>query len=102
MIRHVAIALAFCLPAHAVAQTAVRPQVRPPLRRAVQAGLCVREPLPGFDAFSCVTSPVVRFYNNGTNVDGQTLSLPDPACGLPNPPPGCGTSGATCPGVPWK
>jgi hypothetical protein len=65
-------------------------------------GLCIHEPLPGFDAMACVTTPVVRFHHNGTNVDGQTLSVPDPACGLPNPPPGCDKSGVTCPGVPWK
>jgi hypothetical protein len=65
-------------------------------------GLCVREPPAGFDAVACVNSPVVRFYSNGTNIDGQTLSVPDPACGLPNPPAGCDKSGATCPGVPWK
>lgn len=65
-------------------------------------GLCILEPGPGFNAETCVTTPVVRFYSNGTNVDGQTLPVPDPSCGLPNPPPGCDKAGATCPGVPWK
>lgn len=65
-------------------------------------GLCIHEPLPGFDAAACVMTPFVRYYDNSTNVDAQTLSVPDPACAMPDPPSGCDKSGATCPGVPWR
>jgi hypothetical protein len=65
-------------------------------------GVCSWQPLPGFDPARCVLGNTVRVYNNGSNLPGSTVSVPDPACSLPNPPPTCDSSGTTCPGVPWR
>jgi hypothetical protein len=65
-------------------------------------GVCSWEPLPGFDPTKCVLGKTVRVYNNGSNLPGSTVSVPDPACSMPSPPPTCDSSGITCPGVPWR
>jgi hypothetical protein len=65
-------------------------------------GVCSWEPLPGFDPAKCVLGSTVRVYKNGSNLPGSTATVPDPACSLPNPPPTCDSSGANCPGVPWR
>lgn len=63
-------------------------------------GLCVFGTTPGFD-LTCVLGPTIRFYKNGSNVQADSLPIPDPACSLPNPPPRCAQT-AACPGVPWR
>ena len=62
-------------------------------------GACLGpSPEDSYDAVHCILDNV-RYYENGMNLDAETLPVPNPACSSTDPPPECSSS--YCPGVPW-